>query len=208
MVITHLGGKVARYLAAGALLLAFLVGCVQPVEPTPIPTPTTAPTPTPPPSVGPTFPVDAISTWLSGFGVTANNISLFTQLQAGPDDIVGYLFQDASGRPCVGFVLTTAATAQIWNGDYRCLTAGLPAVAAPLLFALTNNEFYVATYGYVDPVLLPTANAFAIVYQDGVNEGDLLTNYAFLRLRSGVQFPTQVVIIDAGGNTLATPPVQ
>jgi hypothetical protein len=150
-----------------------------------------------------------IAQWLAAnLRVVASNMVLFTQLQAGPNDIVGYTFQDAAGTPCVGFAQTTAVTLQVWNADYRCYPAGTQAIAAPLLFALTNNEFYVASYGYVDTSLLPTANAVAVQFPDSSTQNSFLNNGGFVVLRQGLDLPVQAFIIDANGNSVVTIPVQ
>ena len=223
-----MGGTRRTVLWSGLVLAMVLLAaaCVQPAADeaavaTAPPAPTTAGgvviatpipmTPTPPvaPVQGPTFPPDVIAQWLlANLGVTANGLTPFTQLQVGPDDIVGYTFQDSAGNSCVGFAQTTASTLQVWNGDYRCFAPGTPAIAAPLLFALTNNEFYVASYGYVDPALAPTANAVAVQFPDGSSVNANLSNGGFVVLRQGLDFPTQAIAIEPTGNTVTTIPVQ
>src|SRR5690606_2670438 len=102
-------------------------------------------------------------------GVGMNGVSVYTQFQVGPDQVVGFSFQDLSAQTCAGFVLTTPATSTIWNGDYRCAAPGTQVIVGTLLFALTNNEFYVATFGTIDPNTLPNAGGVAVDYPDGGN---------------------------------------
>ncbi len=193
------------------ILMVCLSACVKPIEPTPTPRPTDIPplpTPTQPPILGATFPPETISAWLQAtFGLPVTNLTTFMQLQVGPDDIVGYTYQDVNGQRCAGVVLTTAATGQIWNGDVRCVPAGTAVIAAPTLLALTNGEPYVATFIHVDTNLLPNANAVAIVFPDGsslpANNADSVLRFnGFVAMRAGFDFPTSVIITDAGGNIL------
>jgi hypothetical protein len=147
---------------------------------------------------------------LATYNQTPSNLDLFTQLKVGPDDIVGFTFQDSNGQNCVGFVLATFTTQQIWNGDYRCVPIGAQGLAAPLVFALTNNEFYVATYGYLDPLLLPNVGGIAVQFVNGDNITQFLGGEeAFVVLRRGVDFPAQVVVTNnTNGDTLTVLPVQ
>lgn len=194
------------------LMSVFISACVRPVDPTPTPRPTdipVLPTPTQPVILGATFPVQAITTWLqTTFGTAPNNLATFMQLQVGPDDVVGYVYQDASGQQCAGVILTTAATGQIWNGHTRCVPMGTGIIAAATLLALTNGEPYVATYVYIDPAVLPGANAVAIQFPDGSslpanNQDSILRNNGYIGMRSGFDFPSLVVVTDQGGNVLS-----
>lgn len=206
-----MGGKKRLYLVAIATM-SILSACVQPIEPTPIPAPTVASSPTPPaaPVTGATFPPELISNWLlQNFGLAATNLNLFTQLQVGPDNVVGYTFLDATGQTCAGFVLVTPAPPTIWNGDLRCVPVGNPVIVAPLLFALTNNEIYVAVYGYIDPAVAPNAGGVAATFPDGGSITQLLTESGFVMLRQGLQFPNLLYVIDTSGNSLLDPiPIQ
>jgi hypothetical protein len=122
---------------------------------------------------------------------------------------VGYTFQDASGLTCVGFAQTTASTLQVWNADFRCYTAETQAIAAPLLFALTNNEFYAAGFGYVNTALLPGASGVTMIFPDGNNvTTPIFGNGGFVMLRPGLELPTQAVVVDGSGNPITTVIVQ
>ena len=189
------------------VLAALLSACVRPIQPTPTLEPTVPATTIPPtqPSLinSTTFPVGIIAQWLQTMGVTANNLTPFTQVQVGPDEIVGYVFQDPTMQRCVGWILATPATQQIWNGDYRCAPANTVAVTGTNLLALTNNEFYVISYGYVDPNTAPTANAISVMFPSGASLGQLLTNRGFIVLQPGLSNPSQGFIVDANGNAVA-----
>ncbi|MBZ0308823.1 MAG: hypothetical protein K8I82_22340 [Anaerolineae bacterium] len=189
-----------------------LAACVKPVDPTPTPRPTDIPplpTPTQPVILGPTFPPETITAWVqTTFGITPTGLIPFMQLQIGPDDVVGYTYQDASGQQCAGVILTTASTGQIWNGHTRCVPAGTGIIAVPALLALTNGEPYIATYIYVDPGILPGASAVAIQFPDGSslptnNQDSLLRNNGYVGMKAGFDFPSLVIITDQGGNILS-----
>lgn len=191
-----------------ALILAVLLSaCVRPIEPTPTPAPTaTTPPITPtPPSLLPstTFPVGLIGQWLQTQEMVASNLTPFTQVQVGPDEIVGYVFQDPTGQRCVGWIIAIPATQEILSGDYRCAPTTAAAVTGTTILALTNNEPYVIAYGYVDPNIAPTANAIAVVFPNGTSLGQLLTNRGFVVLQPGLITPTSGVIMDANENTVA-----
>lgn len=196
----------------GIVLSAMIAACVQPIEPTPIPSPTILPSATPPvpaTDTAPTFPPQAISLWIqTNLGDTVNNIDLFTEFQAGPDHIIGFTYQNAADDTCAGFVLTTLATSTIWNGDRRCAPRGTAVIVAPLVFALTNNEFYVATYGWINPDVVANAGGVAIQFPDGSSVNQLLISNGFVILRQGLDFPTQLVVADTNGNLLTTVPIQ
>lgn len=198
-------------------LSIFISACVRPVDPTPIPQPTDIPplpTPTQPPILGATFPSDVIVQWLqNSYGTPVSNLITFMQLQVGPDDVVGYTYQDVNGQRCAGVVLTTAATSQIWNGDVRCVPAGTAVIAGATLLALTNGEPYVATFIHVDPALLPDANAVAITFPDGsslpANNADGILRFnGYVALKAGVQFPSNAVVIGQTENTLTQISIQ
>jgi hypothetical protein len=202
-----------------------LVGCVQPFDPAPTATPqgaliplaTTAVPTTPPVGGGvvatpetigvvPTqvtpigFGPQTIATWLSqNLGAVANNLTIFDQFLQGSDDMVGYTFQGGGGENCVGFVQATIATNSIWNGDYRCVSPG-QVVGGSLIFALTNGEPYVATYGYIDPAAVPNAGGVSLSYPSGNTEQKQLAQLSFLILHAGLEIPTQLLVVDPNGN--------
>jgi|GEM_PF-6396838 len=189
------------------LLSVLLAACVQPIQPTPTfapPTVTPVPSPTPPPTVEPTLPADPLIAWLFEiYGVSPTNFQFFKQLQVNQDNIVGYTFTDSQAQTCVGWALTTLDGQTIWNGDYRCL-AGLPALAGSTLFALTNNEVYVITFGYLNPETYPTVSTVAATFPNSTNVGanDMPTNGGFIILQQGFDFPIRVDAIDQSGNTV------
>ena len=209
-----MGGTRFAGLGLVIVMVFFISACVQPIEPTPVAPPATvfvaSPTPPAPPPSGPSFPPQAITDWLAAnLAVVAVNLTPFIQLPVGPDDIVGYNFQDAAGNSCVGFAQTTASTTQVWNADYRCYGADTQALAAPLLFALTNNEFYAAGFGYVNITLLPTAANVTVVFPDGNNvTTPILGGGGFVMLRPGLELPIQAVVWDNANNQLITVQVQ
>jgi hypothetical protein len=157
---------------------------------------------------GPTFPPQVIGAWLQqNLATTAANVNLFTQVTVGPDDVVGYTFNDAQGQTCVGFAQTTAITSTVWNADYRCNLPGTPVIVGPALFALTNGEFYVVIYGYIDAQL--GANAFAVEFPSGNSANGLLTRNGFIALQQGLEMPLRLIVIDQGGNQVVSPiPIQ
>jgi hypothetical protein len=161
-----------------------------------------------PDATGPTFPPQVIAAWLQqNLATTASNMNLFTQVTVGPDDVVGYTFNDPQGQTCVGFAQTTAATSTVWNADYRCNLPGTPVIAGPALFALTNGEFYVVIYGYIDAQL--GASAFAVEFPSGKSANGLLVQNGLLALQQGLEMPLRLIIIDQGGNQVVPPiPIQ
>jgi hypothetical protein len=208
------GGTRIAWFGLVIIMVLFVSACVQPIEPTPggsVATPFVAsPTPPAPPPQGPNFPPDVISQWIgANLGTTASGLTLFYQVPVGPNDLVGYTFQDASGLTCVGFAQTTAATFQVWNADYRCYTTETQAIAAPLLFALTNNEFYAAGFGYVNTTLVSGASGVTMIFPDGNNvTTPIFGNGGFVMLRPGLELPTQAVVVDGSGTPLITVDVQ
>ena len=196
-------------------MVVVLAACVQPFEPTPVPPPTQASTPTPLPPIptveagGVIFPPDVVVTWFQqNLGVAVTGLNLFTGFEVGPDYVIGFAFQDATAQNCTGFALTTLATASIWNGDYRCAAPGTQVIVGTLLFALTNNEFYVATYGTVDPGTMPGAGGVAITYPDGSSSNQFLSSNGFVMLRQGLELPVRLLVIGTNEATLADIPLQ
>lgn len=204
-------GQAMRRLTLALVMTLFAAACVQPIQPTPTPappSPTPFISPTPPPTVEPVLPTNNISAWIQqNFGVGVQTLQLFTQFEVGPDTMVGYTFLNPGGQTCVGWALTTLDGSTVWNADFRCAQASTTVVGSSVL-ALTNNEFYVAVFGYVDPATIPNANAMAAVFPNGESVNTFLTQNSFVQLRQGLDFPTRVVIIDAGGNNLAEPTLQ
>ncbi|MFP4320958.1 MAG: hypothetical protein ACLFTK_00745 [Anaerolineales bacterium] len=192
-------------------MLCWLAACVQPIQPTPTPAPTAIASPTPPapPPTGPTFPPDTVGTFLAvNYGASPSDLTLFTQFSVGPDEIMGYRYTDATGQTCAGFAQAAANPPTVWNADFRCSPPGTQLTAGSTLFALTNGEFYVVAFGYVDPNTAPNANAYAVTFPNGDALTNLLTNNGFVALRPGLDLPTQVNIITPEGNTVLTAPLQ
>jgi hypothetical protein len=174
----------------------------------------TVPTPTPPvPATDVSFPTDRIAQWVQAtYNAQATNVRTFVRLTVGPNDLVGYLLE-SGGLTCIGFILITPADLQIWNGDVRCKAADSSAIAGAFPVALTNNEFYVVSYIYVDPAAYPNANATSFIFPDGSsipagNDTAILQDNAFLAARAGLVFPTTAFIYDANANNLAQLTVQ
>lgn len=168
--------------------------------------PTIAATPAPV-QTGASVPIEAIQQWLQGYGVAASNLAVFREQVLSTDTIVGFTLNDPAGQSCVGIIQALAGV--ILTGDVRCYPAGTAVLTGTLPFAVTaNNEFYVAIYGYALPQLAPGATAVSVLFPDSSSLETTLSNSGFILLQPGVIFPALAVVIDAGGNTVATVPFQ
>jgi len=203
----------AKRVGVVIVVIVMLSACVKPMEPTPTPGPPTIP-PTLTPITGQVqapsgFPPGLIAAWLQSQGITVSNLTPFTQIQLGPDDLIGFSFNDAAGQLCAGVVQVIMATQQILTSQVACQPVGTTAVVGNLLFGLTNNGSpYVATFGYVDLAVAPNAGGVSVVFPDGTSKNQLLTNNGFVVTQPGFSFPSQAVIMEQNGNLITIVPLQ
>lgn len=168
------------------------------------------PTPTQPaPGTTITFPSEPITAYMvTNLGLSVDTVVPFVQLTAGPNAFVGFSFNNtATGELCAGYVQTLDTSQQILVADYRCVAANAPAIAFPILVVLTDDVGTPVSgvMIYANPALLPNANGYTVVYQDGTPGGGMLMNFGALEILQQINLPTRVSIVDSVGNELTDP---
>ena len=215
-------GGLGRFIGLLAVLIT-IVGCVQPIEPTPTPDPFAAPSPiSADPSVPVTIAVETptpteatttfavtpqqIGSWIQlNYAITGTNIQIYNEQIVGSDALVGFTFQHPDGRTCAGLAQTSAT--QIFSDSFGCAPPGTQIVTGdPLFFAptSTSNIFYVAAFGFVDPITTSTATSIIVEFADGSRVSQPLVENGFIVAQQFASLPSQAIVIDSSNNVLSS----
>lgn len=189
-----------------------LAGCIQPVEPTALPSPTLQQVQpvNPPPAAtstldpgaagaAPVVPTPVVQ-FLQGRGEVPGDLRVWYDQPQGIDHLYGFSYSNANGLACAGFLLTAVDPGVAPNGAIHCAEGvGIPAMASVSLFATTDGQPYTVVFGRVED---PTITVLSIIFSDGSSQPVIPIDGGFLTTVPGVLGANMITAINAQGNTV------
>lgn len=218
---------VTRLIALLVPLSLLASGCIRPVEEKPTPRPTDvvvfqqtpvvgSPTNTVPPATNDgqggaqnVQLANAINQYFLNFTGSAlpmnqNGMGFWNTILLEPDRVVGFLFNNPSGLPCVGvaaYRIDLNGANVVYSGGYHCTTdPTAKGVAGQWLVGLSDGQ--TSVLAITGRITEPNVLGVAVEFQNGTSQQEPLQNGNFLFIRTDFVFADRVTIPSPEGNLL------